>query len=225
MADVLVVMAKKPAPGAVKSRLAPRLGADGAAELYRAFLRDLHARLTAAPWRLLWAVHPPGSDLGADLGAPVEQIDQRGADLGERMWNCFAALCPPPTPGGDRIVMIGADVPHLPRQVVTDAFAALAGCDVVLQPTRDGGYCLVGLRRCVDLFRGIPMGTAEVCRLTLQRARELGLKVVLLPETFDVDEPADLDELAALLRRGEAELPFSGPLLSRFRVPSSRFHD
>lgn len=206
MRDLLVVMAKKPVAGEVKTRLARHLGAPAACDLYRAFLRDLHARLSPGPWRMLWAVQPAGEDLRDDVGAPVACIDQRGADLGERMRNVFADLFAA-SPAETRVVMIGADVPHLPPAAVSAAFAALDAVDVVLVPTRDGGYGLVGLRRPVDLFSGIPMGTDAVLRRTEERAQSLGLTRHLEPETFDVDEPEDLVELAELLRRGTVVLP------------------
>lgn len=222
MPDTLVIMAKKPQPGAVKTRLARRLGDEATGELYRAFLRDLHQRFAAAPWRLLWAVHPPGSDLAADLEAEVECIDQRGATLAERMWNLFADLFGVALAEAGRVVMIGADVPHLEVEEVAAAFSALERSDVVLKPTRDGGYCLIGLRRAVDLFTGIPMSTAEVFRRTLERARSLGLQVEVQPEGFDIDELADLHDLAEVIRRGAVQLPFTAAVLGRVlpRLPA-----
>jgi hypothetical protein len=212
MRDVLVVMAKKPVAGEVKTRLAHRFGAAAACALYRAFLRDLHARLSPGAWRMLWAVQPAGEDLSDDIGTRVTCLGQRGADLGERMHNVFADLfasSPPDT----RIAMIGADVPHLAPASISAAFAALDAADVVLVPTRDGGYCLVGLRRAVDLFTALPMGTDQVLRRTEDRVRVLGLRLRLEPETFDVDEPEDLEALADLLRRGEVALPHTAALL------------
>jgi hypothetical protein len=202
-ADVVVVMAKRPIPGAVKTRLARTLGSEAACRLYRAFLRDLRARLHGGPWRLVWAVHPRGSDLSADVGAAVEVLTQRGGGLAARMRHCFADLF---AAGAGRVVMLGADAPHVGAEVAAAALAALARRDLVLLPTRDGGYCLIGLRQPHDLFSGIVMGTAEVFRRTLRRARDLGLSVEVLPETFDVDEAGDLQELTAMIRRGDVQL-------------------
>jgi rSAM/selenodomain-associated transferase 1 len=204
-------MAKAPRPGAVKTRLAAELGAAAACDLYAAFLRDLHARLGGGPWRLLWAVDPPGAELAAVLGAEVACIDQRGAGLAERMANCFTALLAI----APAVVMIGADVPHLRPEVVEAAFAALRRCDVALVPTRDGGYAAIGLRRPVDLFTGIPMSTPEVCRRTIERAAALGLRVEAEDQTFDIDEVDDLRALAGLIRRGEVRLPFTAAALLR----------
>lgn len=212
MRDDVVVMARKPEPGRVKTRLAATLGGAAACDLYRAFLRDLHARLKGGAWRLVWAVTPAGTGLTDDLGEEVEAIDQRGEDLGARMRNGFADLF---AAGADRVVMLGADVPHASPDTVAAALDALARCDVVLQPTRDGGYCLIGLRHPHELFAGIPMGTSEVLRLTLERAAALELSVELLPETFDVDEKTDLIQLAALIASGALDLPETAQALRR----------
>ena len=158
-ADVLVVMARQPVPGAVKTRLARHVGADAACALYRAFLTDIAAGLGAGPWRLTWAVTPADADLRPIVGAGSDCFPQRGADLGERMASCFDDLF---GGGAARVVMIGADVPHLGASAVAAAFAALDTADVVLTPTRDGGYCLVGQRTrrttCSAASRWEPIG-------------------------------------------------------------------
>ncbi len=213
-ADVLVVMARYPTPGAVKTRLAVRLGAEAACTLYAAFLTDLAATLAGGPWQLRWAVTPPGADLTAFVGAGAATCAQRGADLAARMAHvfedCFAA-------GADRVVMIGADAPHLGRERMAQAFAALADHDAVLTPVRDGGYCLVGLRAPHDLFTGIAMGTATVYADTLRRAAALGLRVAVQAPTFDVDEWDDLATLADVLRGGDVRLPATERLLRDLR--------
>lgn len=209
--DVLVVMARKPVVGAVKTRLAAVLGAEVACDLYRAFLCDLRARLECDEWRLLWAVHPH-ADLSDDVGAAVHCIAQRGEDLGERMTRVFAELF---AAAAARVVMIGADLPHLSPAVVRQAFRSLERADAVMVPTRDGGYGLVGLRQPVDLFTGIETGVASTRRDTLARAKALGLDVVLLDETFDLDEVEDLRELRALIASGEVDLPSTAEVLGR----------
>jgi uncharacterized protein len=215
--DILVVMARQPVPGRVKTRLARAVGDVAACDLYRAFLRDLRARLEGGAWRTVWAVQPAGCDLSGEIGAPVECLDQRGDGLGERMGNAFADLFGGCGAAG-RVVMIGADLPHLPLASIASAFAALEESDVVLVPTRDGGYGLVGLRRALDLFSGIEMSTPEVCAQTLARAASLGSKAALLAETFDVDELADLRDLAAAMARGEVSLPFTAAVLRRHHL-------
>lgn len=221
-ADVLVVMARQPTPGAVKTRLARRIGDAAACDLYRAFLADIAATLTDERWRLLWAVTPPKADIRPIVGANAESLAQRGDDLAARMRHVledvFAA-------GADRVVMIGADAPHLGPSAVAAAFAALESADLVLTPTRDGGYCLIGLRAVHDLFSGVAMGSERVFVQTLDRARALGLGVSTQLETFDVDEWEDVLELRRLLEAGAAVLPQTAAVLRKQTTDHTDFTD
>jgi rSAM/selenodomain-associated transferase 1 len=201
--DVLVIMAKQPVAGAVKTRLARAIGAEKACALYAAFLRDLAARFAGGPWQLAWAVDPPSADLSGWVGAAARQFGQEGAQLDERMQRCFARLF---AGGAARVVMIGADVPHLREAVVGDAFAALDDRDVALVPTRDGGYCLIGLRAPHDLFTGLAMGTSSVFAATTARIAALGLRARIFDTTFDIDELDDLRDLARVVAAGDVDL-------------------
>jgi glycosyltransferase A (GT-A) superfamily protein (DUF2064 family) len=122
--------------------------------------------------------------------------------------------------GAARVVMIGADVPHLGASAVAAVFAALDTADVVLTPTRDGGYCLVGQHRPHDLFRGIEMGTERVFAQTMERIAGLGLRASIQAETFDIDEWEDVVELRRLLDSGAVHLPNVAAAMGRaFGVP------
>src|SRR5262245_44970671 len=105
-------MAKHPRPGAVKTRLAAAYGAGAACELYTAFLRDIAAKFDRRG--LVWAVDPPDANLRAVVGADAAVIGQHGEDLAERMRACFETLF---VGGAARVVMIGADAPHLSDRV------------------------------------------------------------------------------------------------------------
>lgn len=216
-ADVLVVMARYPEPGRVKTRLAKHLGDGAASDLYAAFLRDIRGRFQGGPFRLLWAVDPPGARLGAIVGEGETVIDQEGADLAERMRRCFAALF---AAGARRVVMIGADVPHLPSGRLAEAFAALDESDVVLVPSDDGGYCLVGLREPIDVFTSIEMGTPRVLAETLERIEKGRLRARTLAPCFDVDDAEDLLRLSRLIANGETPLPATQVVLARIRFRS-----
>ena len=198
-------MARHPVAGRVKTRLAAVLGADAACALYRAFVLDLAERLGAMPYAVTWAYTPPDAPFPELLpGAGCRP--QRGRDLGERLTGAigeeFAA-------GPGPVIAIGADAPHIPAAALAEAAATLAhGADVVLGPAADGGYYLIGLGRpAPDLFAGIAWGTAGVLEATLARAGAAGLAPHLLPPSFDIDQPADLARLRALLARGEVSLP------------------
>jgi uncharacterized protein len=210
--DALVVMAKEPCPGAVKTRLARKWGAAAAAHLYGAFLRDLAHRLSGASWQLVWAVQPAGADFLPWAGDAALCVDQEGDDLAERMYRCFERLF---GAGAVRVVMIGGDVPQLPPALAETAFACLQQCDAVIAPSGDGGYSLVGLVRLVDLFRGIEMSTPRVLEQTRRRAAALGLHVRELDPVFDVDEPKDVERLREQILHGRVDLPHTAEALAR----------
>lgn len=204
-------MAKYPEPGQVKTRLASAIGPQAACTLYRAFILDTAARLATLDFPITWAYAPAEAPF-ASLLPGARCLAQEGRDLGERMASATAAvLAVDPMP----VLVVGTDSPHLPLAALTDAAAALAGdADVVVGPADDGGYWLVGLRAPTPgLFERIAWGDSSVFTETLDRAGDLGLRVHLAAGTFDVDEPDALEDLRALLRRGEVELPHTARLL------------
>jgi rSAM/selenodomain-associated transferase 1 len=211
----VLVMAKYPAPGRVKTRLAGALGAAAATELARAFIVDLRARLDALGASVTWAFWPPDAPFARLVpGAPC--VPQQGHDLGERLRAAIAwAFAREPRP----LAVLGADIPHIPAATLREAAAVLAAeADVVLGPTPDGGYYLVALRAPQPmLFADVPWGGPRVLDVTLERARASGLRVHLLPATFDVDTPADLGRLRRLLAAGTVDLPATAALLERLR--------
>jgi rSAM/selenodomain-associated transferase 1 len=194
----LALVAREPVPGRVKTRLGRAIGLEAAAALYAAFLRDLAERFTAAGRRdgydLWWYAAEPNPTDSIFTG---NVLAQEGDDLGARLKHGFAALH---ARGYDQIVILGTDSPQVPAAHVRAAFAALDARDVVLGPTRDGGYYLLGQRGApADLFTGITMSTATVAVETCRRAALLGRSLDLLPLTFDVDYPDDLAALRAAL--------------------------
>lgn len=212
--DVLLIMAKMPEPGAVKTRLAAAVGAEPACTLYRAFLADLAERFGHGPWRTVWAVAPAGADLGSIVG-PCEQIAQQGPTLGARMADAFAQCF---TAGARRVLMLGADAPHLSAAQVVQAFVALEETDAVFVPTRDGGYCAVGLRAVVDVFSAVPMGGPDVFDRTCRALRAHGLGWRALASTFDVDQLEDARALLELLDAGTGQLPHTTLVLRAWKA-------
>ncbi len=193
----LAVMARHPEAGTVKTRLARAIGAERACALYRAFLRDLDARF--APQRrreLVWLFHPPERDFAAIVSPGSRCVAQTGRDLGERMHAGFARLL---SEGFGKVIMIGADAPHIRDEWLDDAERALDHVDIVLGPTADGGYYLIAMRAPHDVFSGIAMSTPEVLTQTQAKAAAAGLRVHLLPPSFDIDEESDVVQLRALL--------------------------
>ena len=198
----VIVFARAPEPGKVKTRLIPALNAAGAAELHRRLvMRCLRA---ARDSRLgpveLWCA-PDTSDpyfrecerrLGISLWAQGE------GDLGARMQRAFESALM----HAARAILIGSDIPALSAQYLRDAERALAGGDdAVIGPAEDGGYALIGLSRCdPELFRGIPWGGPEVLVQTRRRLAALSWRSSELPVLWDVDRPEDLERLPEGLR-------------------------
>lgn len=201
--DVLIVFAKAPRPGQVKTRLARTLGDVPAAELYRRLAEATLCRTApvAAEYRRVVAFAP--ADARDEMAAwlPGETLaPQHGEGLGERMAAAFGDAF---DAGARRVVLVGSDVPGLQRGHVVQAFAALDGHELALGPARDGGYYLIGLRAPQPgLFADVPWSTPAVLGLTLERAARLSLRVRLLATLRDVDTPEDAGDLEEELRHG-----------------------
>jgi rSAM/selenodomain-associated transferase 1 len=195
MSALLIVFAKEPNPGQVKTRLVPPLSPEAAARLYQAFLLDIleeSARLS--PLSLALAYSPESAeDWFANLApAGARLFPQAGADLGERMAGAFDWAF---RAGYGPVLLRGSDTPDLPGTVILAAQEVLeAGeADVALGPAMDGGYYLVGLRAAhPGLFRDLAWSTPEVLAVTRKRAEKLGLKVHLLEPWRDIDSHDDL---------------------------------
>jgi rSAM/selenodomain-associated transferase 1 len=206
--EVLIIFARAPEPGRVKTRLVPALGAEAACALHAACVLDVHARHTdhAPPHREV--VLYRAGDTAAEFwrGLPGPQRDQHGVDLGERMARAIGQeLARAP-----KVVILGADSPTLPPERVDAAFAALEHAPVVLGPAEDGGYYLLGARdRLPPVFSGPIWGTARVLADTCDLLDAAGLRYQRLEDCFDVDRPEDLERL----RRAVEAIPREGGVL------------
>jgi rSAM/selenodomain-associated transferase 1 len=199
MSNVLVVFAKAPIEGQVKTRLCPPLTPAQAAKLATCFLLDTVERACTFPETQVYIAFTPAESenvFRALLPFPVHYLPQRGDSLGERELNIFIDL---QQGGASRIVLIGSDIPTLPLAHIQEAFTLLedALCDAVFNPTDDGGYCLIGMREPHSvLFEGIAWSTSTVMAETLARARKHSLTVELAPAWYDVDDRTGLSRLA-----------------------------
>jgi len=210
----VVVLAKYPTPGRVKTRLAARVGAEAAANLYEAFVRDLARRLRGVGCPVWWAVTPARARFAA-LVRSRRCFPQRGRDLGARMDHASRVVA---ARAGGPVIVLGADAPHVARRALGAAARALErGADVVLGPAADGGYYLIGVRRpCRALFDDVAWSTPGVAAATRRRIRTLGLRCVEVAPGWDVDDPRDLVRLARTVRRRPTEFPHTRAALARF---------
>lgn len=191
----LIIFARKPAPGRVKTRLTPLLTEESAAELYRCMLLDTLAKVgeLAAVDKLLFYEDEDGAALYfREIAGGLRIFPQEGAGLGERMEGSFRKAF---ALGYGTAAIIGTDSPDLPPAFVEEAFHRLDthAAEAVLGPTDDGGYYLLAMNRLHGaLFRDIPWSSGEVLRESLERAAEAGISVALLPRWYDVDTVDDL---------------------------------
>ena len=228
----LLLLFTKPArEGRVKTRLIGDLTPAQAAALHTAFLEDLLDRLREGlrediELRLAWALDPEE----AVPSGPLPGVRQEGRDLGERLYRALSGAAAE----AGAVMALGSDHPTLPLERVHQAFERVeSGADVVLGPAEDGGYYLIALRAgavAPRLFEEIAWSTGRVFAATLDRCRELGLAVELLPEASDVDTPEDLRRLAARMAgdgdlgcpRTHALLASLGYLQSEIQNPKSK---
>lgn len=193
--DALVIMAKPPRPGRVKTRLCPPLTPEEAAGLYRAFLVDIGRETRAWPRAcdryVAWAGEEEDApdDLREALGDGFRWLRQVGDDLTARMERVFTDL---QQAGYRRVVMRNSDTPHLPMSLLAQAFDALDGGALVLGPDLDGGYYLAGLDCSPDGVFPRIMSTESVLAETARLAGARGLRVVQLEPFLDVDNRDDL---------------------------------
>src|SRR4030042_7141246 len=180
MRTLLVIFAKEPAIGQVKTRLCPPLSREAAAQLYHCFLEDILEEMARVPGISLALAYTPDEAFGhfQKLAPPgVHLVAQTGAGLGERLTQAFAWGF---SAGFDAVLVRNSDSPDLPGYLVTEAQAVLARgeAQVVLGPSPDGGYNLVGLRSPKpELFQGVAWSTPQVLADTLSQARALSLAV------------------------------------------------
>ena len=216
----VILFAKAPRSGGVKTRLAPPMTLEEASGLQEAMLRDQLAFVATLiqPGRTAeicldgaWECEPDG------IPASIKRTAQTGGDLGHRM---DAALTRGHAAGVKRIAIVGSDAPTLPASLVEDAFARLrAGCDAVVTPADDGGYVLIATAgRCPALFRDIPWGTGDVLAVTRRRAADSGIALEETGPWHDVDVASDLPALLDDVLRDPGRAPGTARILDALRI-------
>ena len=203
----LVIMAKAPRPGTVKTRLSQSLPVEAVTELYHCLLEDtvLLARSLANVDVAIMCPAPDAQELAQLTGGNIDVVPQNGEGLAAGLISVFAHF----TAGGRRrVVAFNSDSPHLPGSVLEGAFGTLAHHDVVVGPTHDGGYYLVGAKAShPTLFAGDGMGTSSALERLLSRTRNLGLSVGFVDPFYDIDVESDLTRLAEELQATPSRAP------------------
>ena len=198
----LLVFARLPELGRVKTRLAAELGAERTLVIYEAMLRDLIGSIGESTpdmeIEFLWSPSPDagGEPLRRAFGHHASAM-QTGADLSDRLAMAFSERFF--FHSTEKIIAIGVDDPKLPRSLIDHAFALLESCDWVIGPAADGGYYLIGCRAGsfdVDVFQGIEWGSSEVFVTTVKKIAASQTTVAVLPERYDIDVAEDLRRYA-----------------------------
>jgi rSAM/selenodomain-associated transferase 1 len=212
-AQRLLVFARVPELGRVKTRLGETIGAERALAVYQAMLRDL-----------LRSIGPSDADIEIEImwaptaGANAESLRkafgprslamQTGETLGDRLAMALSERFF--FHRTQKIVAIGVDDPRLTRGLVSDAFALLDSCEWVVGPANDGGFYLIGCRGAIfnpAIFRDVPWGTSKVLKLTLERISATQNTVAMLPARYDIDVIEDLQRFARENINAEGDLP------------------
>lgn len=180
--ELLIILARYPTYGRVKTRLAAEIGKAAALRVYRHLLEHHQREFRQCSYDVEWHYTPARS--------PFRRLEnncrpQSDGDLGERMCASFSGAF---ERGYRRVVMIGTDAPEMSARTVRHAFRLLRRERAVFQPTTDGGYALIGLAEMVDVFSGMPWSTHRLMAATRRR-----VKCAELPVTFDIDTAADLE--------------------------------
>jgi len=207
------ILCKLPRPGMAKTRLAQGVGPAAAARLAGAFLEDVVTTAvgfaTTHDVRLFAFCRPADAvdEMRTYFPAGIPVLPQQGDDLGAMMLDAIARMLADCQEGA---FVMGCDIPHLPASVLTEAVATLRTekPTAVIGPSEDGGYFLIGMTDLsfAHLLEPLPWSTPEVYRLTVERARDAGLALHPLARLFDIDEPADLERLRALLAEAPSDV-------------------
>jgi rSAM/selenodomain-associated transferase 1 len=224
---VLAIMAKAPRLGAVKTRLAPSLSLKAVAAFYCCLLDDTLA-LARSLGDVEVAIMCPDTDVSelAQLaGSEARVVAQKGEGLAAGLTSVFAHFAQGHQRDAHqrRVIAFNSDSPHLPRSVLEAAFETLAAYDVVVGPTHDGGYYLVGAKAYhTTLFAGDGMGTSSALERLLSRARAIELSVSFVDSFYDIDVVDDLTRLAEELRLAPARAPRTAAWLKEWELAAAQ---
>lgn len=218
MNQCLVIFAKEPEKGRVKTRLRGFLSERECLRLYQAFLKDTLELFKAFPYHHKVLAYdcrsgnPRYLKKIVQIFAPaVTFYKQKGKDLGQRMHLAFVFS---QEINSDQTVMIGSDSPNLPVKYIQEAYKKLNHADVVLGPCQDGGFYLIGLNKpSAGIFRNVPWSSPSVLGAVIKNSGRLNKKVELLKEWYDIDTPQALNRLTRDLKKNKQTAPWTSKLL------------
>ncbi len=217
-------MAKAPRQGRVKTRLSQSLPASAITALYCCLLEDTVALANSLRGVEIAVMcpEPDKEELAQLLGNRAQVVAQKGSGLAAGLVSVFAHF----TASGQRVIAFNSDSPHLSPLVLENAFHILAAHDLVVGPTQDGGYYLVGAKAAhPTLFENDGMGTTSALEKLLERARTLELSTGLTESFYDIDIADDLVRLAPELSLAPARAPRTAAWLAEWEQTLGKLHD
>jgi len=215
--NALILFARDPILGKVKTRLSPFLEEDVILKLYTCFLQDSLYNIRQVENVDRFVGVAPSNESGfftGTLGSDIRIFVQEGENLGDKMRGAIQDRF---VEGYERVVIIGSDSPSLPVAYICRAMGS--DKDMVLGPSTDGGYCLIGMRRkVVEVFKDVTWGTETVLQETYKHLLQNGASLELLPVWYDVDTPEDLKffktHLDLIEQAGLGEFSETGKILN-----------
>ncbi|MFC1807964.1 TIGR04282 family arsenosugar biosynthesis glycosyltransferase [Candidatus Omnitrophota bacterium] len=193
--DILIIFAKYPAPGKVKTRLAKEIGKEKAALLYASFVKSIVERTRSRYYKQVIFFSPSNrkKEFKDWLGRDIEFTAQKGSDLGARMADAFKISF---SKNAEKVIIIGTDSPHIDNKRIEQAFKMLRKHEAVIGPSQDGGYYLLGLSRFTPkVFGGISWSTDKVFDQSVNILENERISYSILPAGFDIDVAGDLDNI------------------------------
>lgn len=194
--DAIGIMFRIPEFGRVKKRLAAQIGEGEALKAYASMLHETIHKVLTLKKVDLYGFYEDTTKQNIKINK-IETLPQKGDNLGEKMYNAFFYLF---KKGYERVALIGADSPDLPLKYIEDAFLKLNIFDLVIGPTEDGGYYLIGMKRPFEiLFKDIRWGSKDVLDETIAIAQKEGINYFLLKQWYDIDDIDGLRKWKKLL--------------------------
>lgn len=200
--NAIIVFTRVPEAGETKTRMMPYYTEEQCKLLHEAFLNDIGKMLVQTSYDVIVSYTGKNPEfLKQVFGADAKYVEQIGDNLGDRMRNVIAWAL---DYGYDKVVLFGTDVPELRAESIEAAFSLLDSNDVVLGPTEDGGYYLIGMKAlCEEAFDVKKYGTESVLTETMQSIAESGKQVLLIDSYYDLDEPSDIQGYRERMREDE----------------------
>jgi len=202
----LVIFARHPKSGRVKTRLAKTLGAEKATEFYRLCAEHLFQETEKLPSEIKRYIYYDGMEnenrLQAWAGACFDYVVQAVGSLGHRLENAFSTQF---SRGARKVIIVASDVPDISSSIIVEAFRSLDNHEIVIGPCHDGGYYMIGMKKLhKDIFDGIPWSTSQVYAHTLTNINKLDISLCQLRSLYDIDTEEDLNQWSKTIITSES---------------------